>query len=154
MRYFVGNLLELPVTATQDYTLFHTPGLQHELWKRQIELIMEKHGLLSFIVHPDYATIARGRSMRNSSAICPSCVESEAVGSAVKDFRCPPKTVIGELDQTSGQTLATLYENIEAPLIGTALETAEMVKYVDKSWHALKIGYANEIGNPLQVSGL
>lgn len=43
--------------------------------------------------------------------------------------------------------LAALYGKIDAPLIRTDLETAEMVKYVDNSWHALKIGFANEIGN-------
>src|SRR3984885_2505427 len=68
-------------------------------------------------------------------------------GSAVKDFRCPPKTVIGQLDQASGELLATLYEHLQAPLIRTDLHTAEMIKYVDNSWHALKIGFANEIGN-------
>jgi len=40
-----------------------------------------------------------------------------------------------------------LYGKIEAPLIRTNIETAEMVKYVDNCWHALKIGFANEIGN-------
>ena len=68
-------------------------------------------------------------------------------GSAVKDFNAPPKTVIGELDQASGDILAELYRRLDAPLIRTDLETAEMVKYVDNSWHALKIGFANEIGN-------
>ena len=68
-------------------------------------------------------------------------------GSAVKDFHCPPKTVIGELDQTSGDLLAQLYAGIPGPLIRTDLKTAEMVKYSDNSWHALKIGFANEIGN-------
>ena len=68
-------------------------------------------------------------------------------GSGVKDFESPPKTVIGELDQASGDMLVTLYRKIEAPLIRTDLETAEMVKYVDNCWHALKIGFANEIGN-------
>jgi GDP-mannose 6-dehydrogenase len=68
-------------------------------------------------------------------------------GSAVKDFNAPPKTVIGESDPTSGDKLAALYSNLDAPLIRTDLETAEMVKYVDNSWHALKIGFANEIGN-------
>jgi hypothetical protein len=57
MPYFVGNLLELPVTTTQDYTLFHIlQDYKTDLWKTQIELIMEKHGFLSFIIHPDYAT--------------------------------------------------------------------------------------------------
>lgn len=68
-------------------------------------------------------------------------------GSAVKDFYAPPKTVIGELDRPSGCLLARLYEKLEAPLIRTSVETAEMVKYVDNCWHALKIGFANEIGN-------
>jgi GDP-mannose 6-dehydrogenase len=75
-------------------------------------------------------------------------------GSAVKDFRCPPKTVIGEFDRRSGDILATLYEKLEAPLIRTDLESAEMVKYVDNSWHALKIGFANEIGNLCKSLGL
>src|SRR5579863_1298633 len=68
-------------------------------------------------------------------------------GSAVRDFNNPPKTVIGEVDRASGDTLAALYAKLNAPIIRTDLETAEMVKYVDNSWHALKIGFANEIGN-------
>jgi hypothetical protein len=62
MPYFVGKLLEIPVTTTQDYSLFHILGdYSIELWKRQIELIMEKHGLMSFIIHPDYITTPRER---------------------------------------------------------------------------------------------
>lgn len=68
-------------------------------------------------------------------------------GSAVMDFNFPPKTVIGQFDRESGELLATLYSKLDAPFIRTDLETAEMVKYVDNSWHALKIGFANEIGN-------
>jgi GDP-mannose 6-dehydrogenase len=75
-------------------------------------------------------------------------------GSAVKDFRCPPKTVIGELDKASGDMLARLYKKLEAPLIRADIETAEMVKYVDNSWHALKIGFANEIGNLSKSFGI
>jgi hypothetical protein len=64
MPYFVGKLLELPVTTTQDYTLFHIlRDYNIDLWKTQIELIMEKHGLLSFIVHPDYATTGPERKV-------------------------------------------------------------------------------------------
>lgn len=55
MPYFVGKLLELPVTTTQDYSLFHILKCHSiDLWKHQIELIQEKHGLISVIVHPDY----------------------------------------------------------------------------------------------------
>lgn len=68
-------------------------------------------------------------------------------GSAVKDYNAPPKTVFGESDRASGDLLAALYAKLDAPLIRTSIEIAEMVKYVDNSWHALKIGFANEIGN-------
>ncbi|HYW38893.1 MAG TPA: UDP-glucose/GDP-mannose dehydrogenase family protein [Terriglobales bacterium] len=75
-------------------------------------------------------------------------------GSAVKDFNAPPRTVIGELDPCSGELLATLYQMLDAPLIRTGLEVSEMVKYIDNSWHALKIGFANEIGNLSKVFGV
>ena len=75
-------------------------------------------------------------------------------GSAVMDFNFPPKTVIGQFDRESGELLATLYAKLDAPFIRTDLETAEMVKYVDNSWHALKIGFANEIGNLCKSFGI
>ena len=77
------------------------------------------------------------------------CVNPEFLreGSAVDDYLHPPKTVIGELNRASGDLLTTLYSGIAAPLIRTDIETAEMVKYVDNAWHALKVGFANEIGN-------
>ena len=67
-------------------------------------------------------------------------------GSAVNDFNAPPKIVIGQLDAASGDILADLCAHLGAPLIRTDLRTSEMVKYTDNSWHALKIGFANEIG--------
>jgi hypothetical protein len=64
MPYFVGRMLEIPVTMTQDYTLFHILNdYSLDLWKRQIQLIMEQHGLISFIVHPDYIIGPRERSL-------------------------------------------------------------------------------------------
>jgi hypothetical protein len=64
MPYFIGDILELPVTTTQDYSLFN---ILHEysidLWIRQMDLIMEKHGLMSFIVHPDYLVTAQQRGV-------------------------------------------------------------------------------------------
>ena len=75
-------------------------------------------------------------------------------GTAVWDYRNPPKTVIGETDVRSGDVLASLYAALEAPMIRTAVETAEMVKYVDNVWHALKVGFANEIGNVCKAVGI
>ena len=77
------------------------------------------------------------------------CINPEFLreGTAVHDYFNPPKTVIGELNRASGDLLASLYGRLTAPLIRTDIETAEMVKYADNAWHALKIGFANEIGN-------
>jgi len=62
MPYSMGEILELPVTTTQDYTLFHIlEDYSTDLWKTQIDLILQKHGLISFIVHPDYIIGARER---------------------------------------------------------------------------------------------
>ena len=55
MPYFIGELLELPLTTTQDYQLFHILRRHDlELWKQQTAIVLEQHGLLSFIIHPDY----------------------------------------------------------------------------------------------------
>lgn len=74
-------------------------------------------------------------------------------GTAVHDFYNPPKTVVGETDSTSGDLLAAIYGKMDAPLIRTDVETAEMVKYVDNCWHALKVGFANEVGNICKAIG-
>jgi hypothetical protein len=55
MPYFVGDILELPLTTTQDYSLFHILGqYSTTLWKQQIELLLSANGLITFITHPDY----------------------------------------------------------------------------------------------------
>jgi hypothetical protein len=62
--FFVGDIVELPVTATQDYSLFHVLGdYSTRLWKEQISIIRAKHGLMSFIVHPDYIILEKARSV-------------------------------------------------------------------------------------------
>jgi len=64
MPYFVGNILELPLTTTQDYSLFHILGdYSISLWKQQIDLILSKNGLISFITHPDYLTENRAQAV-------------------------------------------------------------------------------------------
>jgi hypothetical protein len=61
--YFIGNILELPLTTTQDYSLFHIiRDYSIDLWKQQIAIISQRNGLISFIVHPDY--IVKEREQR------------------------------------------------------------------------------------------
>lgn len=75
-------------------------------------------------------------------------------GTAVYDYYNPPKTVIGETDAQAGEVLVELYKGMHAPLIRTDVETAEMVKYTDNTWHALKVAFANEIGNICKAVGI
>jgi len=75
-------------------------------------------------------------------------------GTAVFDYFNPPKTVIGETDARAGEMLVELYKNMTAPLIRTDVETAEMVKYTDNNWHALKVVFSNEIGNLCKALGI
>ena len=67
-------------------------------------------------------------------------------GTAVYDYHNPPKTVIGAVDENSAKPLVKLYEALPGAKIITDIESAEMVKYVDNAWHALKVTFANEIG--------
>ncbi|MDY0354987.1 MAG: nucleotide sugar dehydrogenase [Sedimentisphaerales bacterium] len=66
---------------------------------------------------------------------------------SVYDFYNPPKTVIGALHAPDADAIAELFEGVSAPLIRTSIEIAEMVKYVDNAFHALKVVFANEIGS-------
>ncbi len=66
---------------------------------------------------------------------------------AVSDFYNPPKVVIAASDGRTRAMLESLNANVDAPVIATAFEVAEMVKYADNTWHALKVIFANEIGS-------
>ncbi len=84
------------------------------------------------------------------------CINPEFLreATAIYDFFHPPKTVIGELGPRGGDVVQALYDGIDAPLIRTGIETAEMVKYTDNVWHALKVGFANEIGTICKAVGI
>ena len=76
------------------------------------------------------------------------CVNPEFLreGTSVQDFFEPPKTVVGHTDPRSGGLVMSLYEGLPGPRFLVPLGVAEMAKYVDNSFHALKVGFANEIG--------
>lgn len=73
---------------------------------------------------------------------------------AIADFYEPPKTVIGGIDNRSSNVVAALYKEIDEDVIKTDIEVAEMVKYVDNSWHALKVSFSNEIGKICQAMSI
>ena len=75
-------------------------------------------------------------------------------GTAIRDFHEPPKVVVGAADPQVQQLVAPVASRPGAPLIQTDLELAEMVKYADNAWHALKVTFANEIGSLAKAQGL
>jgi GDP-mannose 6-dehydrogenase len=75
-------------------------------------------------------------------------------GTAIHDYDHPPKTVIGAMDEQSIAVVRALYSALDAPVIETDLRSAEMVKYIDNSWHALKVTFANEVGRLCKSMGV
>jgi GDP-mannose 6-dehydrogenase len=96
---------------------------------------------------------ASGKKANVDFGVC-SNPEFLREGTAVYDYYNPPKTVIGESDARAGDVMVELYSNLKAPLIRTSIETAEMVKYTDNNWHAVKVAFANEIGNICKAAGI
>jgi GDP-mannose 6-dehydrogenase len=76
------------------------------------------------------------------------CINPEFLreGAAIYDYNHPPKTIIGASDERSAEFVAEVYRHLDAPLLKTDLRTAEMAKYADNTWHALKVAFANEMG--------
>ncbi len=75
-------------------------------------------------------------------------------GSAISDFMQPSYTIIGEYDERSGDRMAGVYGFTDAPLHRVPLGVAEMVKYASNAFHALKVTFANELGNICQAYGI
>jgi GDP-mannose 6-dehydrogenase len=76
------------------------------------------------------------------------CINPEFLreGTAIYDYDNPPKTIVGASDERTAKALLSIYEHLSAPAITTEIRVAEMVKYADNSWHALKVSFANEMG--------
>jgi GDP-mannose 6-dehydrogenase len=96
---------------------------------------------------------ASGKKQKAGFAVCIN-PEFLREGSSLKDFYDPPFTLIGADDPETAQVVRGLYSGIEAPLFVTSVKTAEMVKYVCNCFHALKVSFANEVGNICKALGL
>jgi GDP-mannose 6-dehydrogenase len=75
-------------------------------------------------------------------------------GTALKDFRKPPLTLVGHNHAADASGTIALYQSIDAPLVSTSIRVAEMIKYASNTWHALKVCFANEIGNVCKQMGV
>ncbi|MBV8146488.1 MAG: UDP-glucose/GDP-mannose dehydrogenase family protein, partial [Gammaproteobacteria bacterium] len=109
-------------------------------------------GSMQSVVIPLLEEFSRGKAGRDFGV----CINPEFLreGTAIYDYDHPPKTVIGASDERAAALVRGLYAALSAPLITTDLRTAEMVKYVDNSWHALKVAFANEVGRLSKAMGV
>ena len=85
--------------------------------------------------------------IRNSDFAVVSNPEFLREGSAIYDYYHPPVTVLGSENKAAMERLALLYKDLPASIAEVPIEVAELIKYVNNTWHALKISFANEIGN-------
>jgi len=75
-------------------------------------------------------------------------------GSSVKDFNNPSRTIVGALERKSIKAVLSLYSHLPGAKISTDIETAELVKYVDNTWHALKVAFTNEVAVVASTLGI
>ena len=75
-------------------------------------------------------------------------------GSAINDFHTPSYTIIGELDTRSGDRVDEMYQKVNAPMKHVTLEEAELLKITNNVFHALKVGFGNEIGRLCDSLGI
>jgi GDP-mannose 6-dehydrogenase len=109
-------------------------------------------GSMQSVVIPTLEESARRKAGQDFGV----CINPEFLreGSAIYDYDHPPKTVIGTSDERAAAIVRELYSTLNAPLLQTDLRTAEMIKYIDNSWHALKVTFANEVGRLCKAMGI
>jgi GDP-mannose 6-dehydrogenase len=109
-------------------------------------------GSMQSVVIPTLEESARRKAGQDFGV----CINPEFLreGSAIYDYDHPPKTVIGASDERAAAIVRELYSALSAPLLQTDPRTAEMIKYIDNSWHALKVTFANEVGRLCKAMGI
>jgi GDP-mannose 6-dehydrogenase len=107
-------------------------------------------GTCEGLVQPIFDTIL-GEGAPVSIAYNPEFLRE---GSAVADYFAPPKIVIGTRDGQPDAAMEALHEGIEAPVFHVGYREAEITKFVDNTWHAVKVAFANEIGRTCLQLGI
>lgn len=131
---FIFNVADQIGLALKDKSEFHTIAIRSTImpgtcdkFARKIENISGKKR------NKDFAIVDNPEFLRE--------------GSAVKDYFSPPLTLIGSDNKKAAEKVAELYSDLSAEIIITELKVAEIMKYVNNTFHALKISFGNEIGN-------
>jgi GDP-mannose 6-dehydrogenase len=108
-------------------------------------------GTTDDVLRPGLARAAGGAAKDIHLAVNPEFLRE---GSALRDFAEPPLTLVGTDDPVAIDALREMYATVAAPFVTTAIRTAEMVKYVSNAFHALKVCFANEIGDLCEALGV
>ncbi len=131
---YIFNVAENIGEVIQKKETFHTIAIRSTVMPGTCEkvasLIEAKSGKKNNV---DFAVVSNPEFLRE--------------GTAVSDYYAPPITLIGSDCEKASKILASLYEDLPAELVITSLKIAEIMKYVNNTFHALKISFANEIGN-------
>jgi GDP-mannose 6-dehydrogenase len=124
--------------------------------KRKYHLIIVRTTVLPGTIEGRFTLLLQqhsGRLAGTDFGICMNPAFSWRT-SGIEDIDHPPQIVIGELDSQSGDKAQQLYHGVDAPIIRTTIQTAEMLNYVSSAFHAVKITFANEIGNLCATHGI
>jgi len=124
--------------------------------KREYHLIVMCGAVLPGTIEGRFTLLLQqhsGRQPGSDFGICVNPATSWAA-SGVEDPGHSPQIVIGELDSRSGDTAQQIYNGVDAPIIRTSIQTAEMLNYVSSAFQAVKITFANEIGSLCASHGI
>jgi GDP-mannose 6-dehydrogenase len=124
--------------------------------KRDYHVVVVRSTVLPGTVEERLIPLLERHSGRRAGIDFGVCMNPEFLreGCAINDYYHPSMVLIGELDRQSGEIVQELFESIDAPVIRTAIRIAEMVKYASNAFHALKIVFANEMGNLCKALGI
>ena len=133
LEYIFQSIIEI-AKGIRDKKSFHTIVIRSTVFPgtcEQAEKLIEHHSSKKKDI--DFAVLSNPEFLRE--------------GSAVKDYYNPPYTLIGGNNLKAKKKLSQIYSNLEAEIIIVDIKIAEIMKYINNSFHALKVGFANEIGN-------
>jgi GDP-mannose 6-dehydrogenase len=138
---YIFRVAEQIGEALAEKSSFHTVVIRSTVMpgtnKKVGEVIEQKSGKLK---NKDFAVVSNPEFLRE--------------GSAVADYYNPPVTVIGSDNQKAINQVSSLYDHLPAPVKVVSIEVAELIKYVNNAWHALKITFGNEVGNICKKLGI
>lgn len=124
--------------------------------KRDYHVVVVRSTVLPGSTHGHVIPVLEARSGKKYGEGFGVAVNPEFLreGSALKDFRQPPLTLVGHNHAADAAPTKALYQTIDAPLYSTTIRVAEMIKYTSNVWHAVKVVFANEVGNLCKRMGV